>query len=233
MDQNLKHEINSSKISIDGMVERIYAAVLEQKLPPATKLSESTLCESFGVGRMKVRQALTLLSSQGIVDIKANRGAFIACPDSRESKEVFSARLALEPGMLRQAVLVAKKEDFQLLKETIQLENQARQTGERRELIRLSGEFHVQLATLTGNRVIERMLRELVARTSLIVGMFSSSGDHNCPEDEHQKILTALMEKDPDKAADLVYQHLEHIEASLNLSSRTDQPFDVLSVLRG
>ena len=233
MDQNSKHEINSSKISIDEMVERIYAAVLEQKLPPSTKLSESTLCESFGVGRMKVRQVLTLLSSQGIVDIKANRGAFIACPDSRESKEVFGARLALEPGMLHQAVLVAKKEDFELLKEIIQQENQARITGERRELIRLSGEFHVQLAALTGNRVIERMLRELVARTSLIVGMFGSSGDHNCPEDEHQKILTALIEKKPDAAADLVYQHLEHIEASLNLSSRMDKPFDVLSVLRG
>ena len=233
MNQNSKHEIDSSKISIDEMVERIYTAVLEQQLPPNTKLSESTLCESFGVGRMKVRQALILLSSQGIVDIKSNRGAFIACPDSRESKEVFGARLALEPGMLRQAVSVAKKEDFQLLKEIIQQENQARKTGERRESIRLSGEFHVQLAALTGNRVIERMLRELVTRTSLIVGMFGSSGDHNCPEHEHQDILTALIDKNPDKAAGLVHQHLEHIEASLNLSSRTDQPFDVLSVLRG
>ena len=62
------------------IVERIYKAVMEQRLAPNTKLSEARLCEIFGVGRMRVRRALLLLSSQGIIELQSNRGAYVACP---------------------------------------------------------------------------------------------------------------------------------------------------------
>ena len=67
------------------IVERIYKAVMEQRLAPNTKLSEARLCETFGVGRMRVRRALLLLSSQGIIELQSNRGAYVACPDKSEA----------------------------------------------------------------------------------------------------------------------------------------------------
>lgn len=224
---------SSSKLSEHDIVEKIYSAVLEQRLPPNTKLSESTLCESFGVGRMKVRQALLLLSSQGIVKIQSNRGAFIACPDRKESKDVFGARLALEPSVVRQVAMIADNKKFEILETIIEQEQQSRDEGDRRESIRLSGEFHVQLAAATDNIVIKRMVRELVTRTSLIVGLFGTLGDNSCPEHEHLNILKALQERNAGKAAQLVYQHLEHIEASLNLSSGSESQLDISSILRG
>lgn len=223
----------TSKLSVNDIVEKIYSAVLEHRLPPNTKLSESTLCESFGVGRMKVRQALLLLSSQGIVNLQSNRGAFIACPNRKESKDVFGARLAIEPSVVRQVVMKADEKKFKILEALIYQEQESRDKGDRRESIRLSGEFHVQLAAATGNVVIKRMVRELVTRTSLIVGLFGTYGDNNCPEHEHLNILTALHERNAAEAAKLVYQHLEHIEASLNLSSVVEQQLDISRILRG
>jgi DNA-binding GntR family transcriptional regulator len=223
----------TSKLSEHDIVDRIYSAVLEQRLPANTKLSESTLCETFGVGRMKVRQALLLLSSQGIVNIKSNHGAFIACPDKKESTDVFGARLALEPSVVRQVALIASDQKLEALKTIITQEQQARVDGNRRESIRLSGEFHVQLAEATGNLVLKRMVLELVTRTSLIVGLFGTQGDNSCGEDEHLDILNALYERNTSKVARLAYKHIEHIESSLNLPSESERQLDVQDILRG
>lgn len=134
---------------------------------------------------------------------------------------------------MRQVVMIADEKKFEILEKLINQEQESRDRGDRRKSIKLSGEFHVQLAVATGNIVIERMVRELVTRTSLIVGLFGSYGDNNCQEHEHLNILTALHERDTAKAAKLVYQHLEHIESSLNLSSGVEPQLDVSSILRG
>jgi DNA-binding GntR family transcriptional regulator len=213
------------------IVEKIYIAVLEQRLPPNTKLSEPKLCESLGVGRMKVRRALLLLADQGIVDLRSNRGAFIACPSSDDSEDIFGARLALEPNIAHQVVAVAEEKDYAKLEELISLEQNAFNRGERSEAIRLSGEFHVQIAATTGNNVLTKMVRELVTRTSLIVGMFGSASTASCPEHEHPEILESLRRGDAVKASDLMRQHLEHIEKSLDLSTSNDKKIDFSSIL--
>ena len=213
------------------IVERIYGAVMEQRLPPRTKLSESQLCESFKVGRMRVRRALLLLASQGIVDLHSNRGAFVASPDRKEAREVFDARLALEPSIVRQVVETATEADLDALQAHIDQEQAARKARNRRQSIRLSGEFHVRLAAASGNSVMTRMIRELVTRTSLIIGLFGTSGVSNCAEHEHLDILNALRRKDSDEADDLIRIHLAHIESDLDLHAPAGKSPDLKEIL--
>lgn len=213
------------------IVESIYAAVMEQRLPPSTKLSESKLCEAFGVGRLRVRRALLLLASQGIVNLHSNRGAFVAQPDHKEARDVFDARLALEPSIVRQVTGHAEARDLADLERHIELEQLAHQGRNRRELIRLSGEFHIKLAQATGNAVLARIMRELVTRTSLIIGLFGMSGVSSCEEHEHLEILTLVRNHDGDGADELVRAHLAHIEADLNLSAHGAGEPDLVRIL--
>ena len=215
------------------IVERIYAAVMEQRLPPRTKLSESMLCESFGVGRMRVRQALLLLASQGIVDLHSNRGAFVASPDAKEARDVFEARLALEPSIVRQVARQAQPMHLKALDRHIAREAESRAVQDRRETIRLSGEFHVRLAAATGNAVLVRMMRELVTRTTLIIGLFGTSGPSHCEDQEHARILDALRLGDGERAAALMREHLAHIEADLDLTAADAAEPDLARVLGG
>lgn len=218
-------------LSEQQIVERIYEAVMEQRLAPRTKLSESLLCETFGVGRMRVRRALLLLANQGIVDLHSNRGAFVASPGGKEARDVFDARLALEPSIVRQVARYAGPTDLQALERHIALEEQARSDRNRRAAIRLSGEFHVRLAAATGNAVMTRMLRELVTRTSLIIGLFGTSGISNCAEHEHADILDALRRRDAEGAEALIRTHLAHIEADLDLTATVAGQPDLVSIL--
>jgi DNA-binding GntR family transcriptional regulator len=214
------------------IVERIYKAVMEQRLAPNTKLSEARLCETFGVGRMHVRRALLLLSSQGIIDLHSNRGAYVSCPDKFEASDVFAARMLIEPPLVRQLAQSTAKINLALLTDHIALEDAARTENERSQIIRLSGEFHTKLAQATGNKFITRMMRELVSRTSLIVGLFGSSENASCPDDEHTKILAAIQAHDPDQAEKLLITHLNHIQNGLDMDAR-QQPQDDLAAILG
>nr|WP_281502629.1 GntR family transcriptional regulator [Aliiroseovarius sp. F47248L] len=213
------------------IVERIYRAVMEQRLAPNTKLSEARLCEAFGVGRMRVRRALLLLSSQGIIHLHSNRGAYVACPDKSEANDVFAARMLIEPPLVRQLAHSSGDIDLALLTDHIALEDAARQKNERTEIIRLSGEFHTKLAQATGNKFISRMMRELVTRTSLIVGLFGSSEGASCPDDEHRKILAAIQSQNPEQAERRLISHLEHIQSGLDMGARQQSQDDLATIL--
>lgn len=224
--------IISSDTDEDLIVERIYKAVMEQRLAPNTKLSEARLCETFGVGRMRVRRALLLLSSQGIIDLQSNRGAYVACPDKAEANDVFAARMLIEPPLVRQLAQDPNEVSLALLTNHIALEDAARKDNARTEIIRLSGEFHTKLAKATGNKFISKMMRELVTRTSLIVGLFGSSENSSCPDDEHSNILKAIQARDPDQAEKLLSSHLKHIQNGLDMDVR-QQPQDDLATILG
>ena len=118
-----------------------------------------------------------------------------------------------------------------LLTDHIALEDAARRENQRTEIIRLSGEFHTKLAQATGNKFISRMMRELVTRTSLIVGLFGSSENASCPEDEHTHILQAIQARDPERAEQLLVSHLEHIQSGLDMETRQQPPDDLATIL--
>lgn len=217
-------------LSEEEIVDRIFEAVVEQRLPAGTKLSEAALCEAFGVGRMRVRRSLLLLASHEVVELHSNRGAFIASPTAEQAKAVFEARLAIEPAIARLAVQRADKADVGTLKTHLDKEMAAHLAGSRHDAIRLSGQFHVMLAQIADNNIMLRMVRELVARTSLIIGIFGAPGVSNCRDDEHTKIVAAFENRDEALAAALMSEHLLHIQSHLDLRARRTTPVDLVQL---
>lgn len=215
-------------LSEEEIVDRIFEAVVEQRLPAGTKLSESALCEAFGVGRMRVRRSLLLLASHEVVELHSNRGAFVASPTAEQARSVFEARLAIEPAIARLAVTRADSADIDALKTHLDKEMAAHVAGNRHDAIRHSGQFHVMLAQVADNNIMLRMVRELVARTSLIIGIFAAPGVSNCRDDEHAKIVAAFEDRDEALAAALMAEHLLHIQSHLDLSARHTTPVDLV-----
>ena len=228
----LEHQLSGESIE-KFIVGRIYRAVMEQRLPPKTKLSESKLCETFGVGRMHVRRALLLLSSEGIIALHSNRGAYVSSPDQKEANEVFEARLMIEPPLVRKLAGSVSTTKLNVLFKHLDQENVARQNDDRTNLIRLSGEFHVKLADTCGNSIISKTVRELVTKTSLIVGMYGSSSHSSCPDDEHQRLLEAIKANESDLAQDIISEHLKHIWKGLHITAVSEEDNQLEQILGG
>ena len=109
-------------------------------------------------------------------------------------------------------------------------EVQAHEAGNRREAIRLSGQFHVALAQVADNAVMLRIVKDLVTRSSLIIGMYGDPGFTNCRDDDHMAIVDALLAKDGPQAEQLMKAHLSHITEHLDLDRQLVAPADLVSL---
>ncbi|GAB4574793.1 MAG: GntR family transcriptional regulator [Rhodothalassiaceae bacterium] len=197
-------------------------AILEQRLRPGAKLGEQVLSEIFGVNRPVVRRALMRLSWDRLVEIRPHRGAFVASPDIEEARQIFEARRLAEDWVVRHLGDGLDPKAQAQLERHVEEENAAALNRDRAKWIRATGEFHVLLATMTGNEVIARFLEDLVARTSLIISLYGARGEALCPNCDHREIVAALGRGDAEAAASAMRTHLESCEAALHFEERTE-----------
>jgi DNA-binding GntR family transcriptional regulator len=220
-DKNLTHpermESALAKPDVEDIAERITNAVMEHRLPPGIKLAEERLASAFGVSRTKIRQALTVLSREGLVKLHPNRGAFVSSPTVQEALDLFATRRLIEPEIVRTVIARAGKTDIKRLRAHLTAEADARERGDRRAIIKLSGAFHMLLAEVAGNSFIEKLMAELCPLTCLIISLYDAPQTPACPEDEHVHIVDAIERKDSEEAVRLMLRHLDHVRNELRL----------------
>src|SRR5216117_2960004 len=178
---------NAVRSNIDHLVyDRIHRAILEQRLPPGTKLGEESLSSLFAVSRARVRRILLRLAHDKSVELRPNRGAYVEQPSAQDAREVFTARRIVEAHTVEGVAKGLPTPARQRLLRHVAREQAAHARHDRPAAVRLSGEFHLLLAHVAGNRVLTWFLRELVARTSLIIAVYEGPGSSCCAYDEHR-----------------------------------------------
>ncbi len=55
--------------------DKLYRAIIEQRILPGTKLGEEALSTTFEVSRSRIRRVLLLLSNRNVVELRPNKGA--------------------------------------------------------------------------------------------------------------------------------------------------------------
>ncbi len=203
--------------TVEEIVEKIYAAVLEHRLAPGTKLGEDRLATIFRTSRARVREVLARLANEQVVELIPQRGAFVAKPTVEQATDVFEARRLIEPGILRRLVARLDANILAALREHQRKETEARRLDDTRAIVRLSGEFHLLLAELAGNTALVRSMRELSTITCLIIVLYDAPTATSCRADDHGHIVAAIAAKDSARAEALMLHHLDEIEQSLKL----------------
>jgi DNA-binding FadR family transcriptional regulator len=134
------------------------------RLPP-----ERDLCERFGVSRVTVREALRMLESSGLVQIRvgARGGAFVTAPSSDRvgegltdmltlsaisAADVTEIRLILEMGIVPLVCERATEQDIADLEEICERSEAALRSGE--YPMEYSLEFHTRVARATHNPAV-------------------------------------------------------------------------------
>ena len=229
MKQEIPNNITNEALE-DWIVNQVFDAIIEHQLPPGHKLSEAALGKAFGVGRMHIRRSLLLLANRGVVDLHTNRGAFVSTPSVKEARNVFEARREVEPNITRLAVERASSKDIDRLRQLINDESQAPTVNNRREAIRLSGQFHLRLAQIANNEILTKLTRELITRSSLIIGIYGTTRVSDCRNHDHEVLIQAFLDKDGEKASELMKTHLCAIESNLNFELTIENDVDLDTV---
>jgi DNA-binding GntR family transcriptional regulator len=217
--------------STETIVARITNALVEQRLPPGTKLGEVALGEVFGVSRTKIRQALIRLAQDKLVTLLPARGAFVTKPEPRDARELFDARRVIERVLIERFTASATRAQITTLREHIARERAAITAADAALRNRLLGEFHVLIAEMVGNTVIAELLRELMQRSTLVTLHYQNARAASCSSAEHTALLDAVRQRDAIKAVRLMEQHLTHVEQDLALPGSNVPVFDLRAVL--
>jgi DNA-binding GntR family transcriptional regulator len=86
------------------VIDQIRDLIITGKLALGEQLSENTLAEQLGVSRTPVREAFLRLESEGLVEVRPQRGTFVFTYDATELREILELREVLEAGALRIAL---------------------------------------------------------------------------------------------------------------------------------
>lgn len=208
--------------------------ILAQRLVPGDRLPvETELADRFGVSRSTVREALRELASQNLVETTrgATGGTFVVVPSTESLSnsltigiemmaastdltvvEMLEARELLEVPASRFAS--TRGSDEQLAEIDEYLASRRADEIEGRELV-ANWNFHVLVVQAANNPLLELMSRPIfhVLQTRF-ARIKASAGFRKQVEDDHRDIAEAILAREADTAADLMYEHLERLRPS-------------------
>lgn len=223
--------MSSNSDRVEAATLALRRAIIEQALKAGTKLPEDEIGRHFSMSRTLVRAVLAKLQTQGLVDTYHKRTATVARPSLEEARDAFAVRRSLEREAMRSVMKRWSSEIENTLKNHVKEEEAAHAKGDARLSTRLAGEFHLKLATLSGNALLERYLFELVSRCSLILAMYSRPHSSECAISEHSALIAALKAQDADAAERLMDEHLVSVETRALIAEEPDSAPDLGSIL--
>jgi len=204
----------------DKVLGSLREAILSGDFKPGDRLVEGRLAERFGVSRNPVREALKALGNEGLITIRAGRGAVVTELSESEAADVVELRAALEGFSARLAARRLEPVAGEALARVLAKGEKAASLGDLEELHRLNDEFHGQLANAGSNRVLADFMRTLRAKTHWL---FASVSRARAEESwrEHAAILRAVLDRDEEMAALLASRHVTAVGRDLEAAGLT------------
>ena len=203
--------------SVDDLYSQVLEAIFELRIHSASRFTEESLAQMFGARRSDMREVLMRLSHQHIILLRANHRPRVTEPDVEQTRQTLHARRLAEIMLLRLAAQRACAQDLKRLRTLVENE---RQCAERGRAIRLSGEFHLQLAQMAGNAPLAHFLESLVPLTSLAIAQCEEQMHGCCAWQDHLAIVDAVECGNTAAATMLINRHLDHLEQTLLNTTR-------------
>lgn len=194
----------------------IKAAIYSGEFPPGEFFSHEKLSHWLGISRTPVREALLELQSEGLVAIHRGRGTVVMPLSRWEIQEIFEVREALEMKAFSLAIERMTDQKRSELQLTVQDQLQQFRSGGLADFVQANRCFHLAVARAAGNHRLYQaiaLLLEQPARTGFYALFMLQRANESMIE--HQALLGAIENKDPQKARELVAQHLRRACAAL------------------
>ncbi len=218
----------------EEVVKRVKEMITSQAYRPGDKLpSEKELSEMFGVSRMSIREALAILSSAKIIDIRHGEGSFVRdvnvsqyippvvvsmmkFPDTL--LELLEVRMILEASAVELAAERANKEHLQDMQVALQGyldEVLANRSGDQYDL-----RLHKTIAQATGNSVLVEFMdriSDMVFEGMQYTLRQNVGNEHKVRKvyDEHARIVEAIQTRNPNQARLAMIQHLNNVRLKI------------------
>lgn len=212
-----------SKLLAEDIEERILQYIIQTPLEIGTKLpNEFELGERFGVGRSTIREAVKLLVSKGILEVRQGSGTYVISTTPPEldplglqglgdkmslALDLVNLRMILEPGIAEMAALNATEEDIKKLREICDITERKIRNDE--DYIHDDIQFHTCVAECSKNKVVEQLIPVIDTAVLMFVNV-----THKFLKEEsiatHRAVVEAIADHDPVGARAAMMMHMTY-----------------------
>jgi GntR family transcriptional repressor for pyruvate dehydrogenase complex len=210
----------------DEVVTMIENLIKNGKLKAGERLpSERYLAEEFKVSRNTVREAIKALAEKAVVVSRRGAGTYIAegalsCMIDGVTRrhlrllEVFELRKILEPQIAGLAAQRISDETLAALEKVVQQQKKALDTG--KDQVELDERFHSLIVGASGNSVlidVYETLHDVLAESR--IRELQTQERNTRSLESHRKLIRALKQRSPEKASEIMRQHMLQVEKNL------------------
>jgi len=210
-----------TKTLAEQVADGIMNLIQETPYKAGDKLpTEKELCERTGAGRNTVREALKILASRNVLEIRQGAGTFVSekqgIPDDplgfsmvndhvKLTKDLLQVRIMLEPQIAALAAQCAKKHEIKELEEI--LEEMEAAMKKREDYSELDTKFHTKIAQCTHNIVMENLL-PVIGKGVAVFAKEVAQTEYDRTWISHRKIFCYIRDHKPFEAEMEMQYHL-------------------------
>jgi DNA-binding GntR family transcriptional regulator len=204
------HTLNHS------IYESLRQMIASGMLVTGSRIDERAISEQLGVSRTPLREAIAKLAKEGLIEQRPYRGNFVRAFSPKQVNDLYETRMVLEGLAARRAV--ANLTDAGLAELTAILDDiqDALSRGDMATYSVADQRFHATIAHLSGNETVIESLERLRAQVQLV--RLAANRDPELVERtarERPAILAALRERDADRAARLMEEHIDGVRRTV------------------
>jgi|AMWB02.1.fsa_nt_gi DNA-binding GntR family transcriptional regulator len=181
------------------------------EVKPGEKILESKMARSLGIGRVPVREALTMLESERLILKTGGYGYLVAKLNSKEIDDYFTIRTQLEIVGINLLMKRATKSDLARLRLHVDKAVQIYQQKNIRKIIESDSRFHEMMYLATKSDVFYQTIQSLADKTIVMRAAALQSADgRQASIRDHLEIMTAVELRDMDKLYRVISEHLKY-----------------------
>ena len=192
--------------------------IISGKYPPGMALNEKQLCQELGVSRTPLREALSQLELEGLVESKPNKGSVVLGISPQDIEDIYTIKLELEGLAAKLAAERITPEEHTELEETVSMTEFYMKKGDVDKMVELDSRFHDIICKAGKNRPLRDMMsnyhnfvkrarhKSLVTTPDRIPRMLT----------EHRRIMQAIAAGDGELAKSLAVEHISKARVSIS-----------------
>ena len=196
----------------DWVYEELKSAIVDLRLAPGDPLREATLADQLGVSKTPIREALTRLEQEGLVETTSFKGAVVTGYSRQDLLEIYELRELLENAAARTAAESMADADRDRLDRICRESRKLKKNHDAAGLAALISAFDDVLFEQVRNSRIRALIENLRAHLTRIGHLTAEiPGRIEASVDEHEKILEAIAARDPELAERQMREHIRSV----------------------
>lgn len=208
-------ETASSPVASQRVAEVLRERILSGRLQPGTRIKQDDLADELSTSRIPVREALRMLETRGLVEVRSNSGAWVSQMDLHDLTMSYQIRERIEPLLLADSMPRLTADDMDELRD---LHHRIESNEDLETFMILDRELHWR--TYAGHRtpqlanMVERLwdttqhYRREFARLMGVQGAWAVNA-------EHRLLVDAIAARDEGSATRVLALHIQRTRTEL------------------